>query len=143
MSPLLDGISSVLISIVGTSKDAAQAGAIALASVAQQFLLFVWSGLALDIGRWKEAKLRQVEADTAQKQAQALKTIAEAVSIANSSRGNAAGPTIEEAAKDLQRALSVLSQHGGSFAVDTKQLQAVTHEAAPQQNRNETDQLGD
>lgn len=128
MSPLRDGISSVLISIIAHSKDAAQAGGVALASVAQQFLVFVWSGLALDIGRWKEAKLRQVEADAAQRQAQAIKTVAEAVSIANSSQGNPAGLTIAEAAADLQRALSILSQHGGSFAVDARHLRGVADE---------------
>jgi biotin-(acetyl-CoA carboxylase) ligase len=144
----IEEVGGAIAALICKSKAATGIALITLASVAEQLLMLVGIGLATDISRWKNAKLRKTEAEADKAEAEAkklnaesLKTLAEAASIANEAQAarSMTPPAVRDATDELQRALSVLAQHGGGIHVDVDELARLID---PRQSANPVELKG-
>jgi hypothetical protein len=126
-----------LMGIVATAIAATVPGRVALIAVAQTLSDMMRLGIAQDLREYRDHRREKnrleranLAADELVKRAVAVKTVAEAVQIANHSNfapGGAGAPRdIRQAAAELQAALAALGAFGGELAVDSGNLEALS-----------------
>jgi hypothetical protein len=157
MWPWLRNAADGVIKILASAFKSSEADRIATFHIAEKLLDKVGAGELADIAaevkeheqRRMRAATEKAEADVREKDAatfktttEGLKTLAEAMEIANRKRAAAArAPEAPEAVDAFESALSRLRQYGGALLVDTGTLkQIVSHHAGPlTPNRGETE----
>jgi hypothetical protein len=157
MWPWLKNAADAVIKIFASTFKSSEADRIATFHVAEKLLDKVGAGELADIAaeakeheqRRMRAATEKAEADVREKDAAAfktttegLKTLAEAMDIANRKRAAAARtPEAPEAVDAFETALSRLRQYGGALLVDTRTLREIVshHAGALTPSRGETE----
>jgi hypothetical protein len=143
-------IGGLLTRAVVLVRDMGELGRFAALVVVDALLRLEATKTLFDLGFARDNYRRRVLARTREAEAQAMKTMMEAVTLANNvQRGRASEPAapdpppqssrdagarrveVDAARRELDQALSLLVQHGGALGVDAEELRALVERLSP------------